>query len=171
MGNKTKNKASIPDLVCEDEESVANNECKTTSGDKENAEVLNKYFSTVFTVEKTVYDKVIPNKTECKRLNIDITQDLVKKKLSKLKIGKSPGPNGIHPSVLRELLEVISLSLTIIFKTSIAHGKLPDEWKDANVTAIYKKGNLQIPGNYRPVSLTCIAYKVLETIENKLLTT
>ena len=79
VGNKTKIKASIPDLLCEDEESVANNECKTTSGDKEKAEVLNKYFSTVFTVEKTVYDKVIPNKTECKLLNIDITQDLVKK--------------------------------------------------------------------------------------------
>ena len=79
MGNKTKNKASIPDLVCEDEESVANNECKTTSGDKEKSEVLNKYFSIVFTVEQTVYDKVIPNKTECKLLKIDITQDLVKK--------------------------------------------------------------------------------------------
>ena len=38
------------------------------------------------------------------------------------------------------------------------------EWKNANVTAIYKKGNRQIPGNYRPVSLTCIACKVLETI-------
>ena len=97
MGNKTKNKASIPDLVCADDKLIINNECKATSGDKEKAEVLNKYFSTVFIVEKTVYDKVIPNKTECKLLNIDITQDRVKKKLSKLKIGKSSGPDGIHP--------------------------------------------------------------------------
>ena len=139
VGNKTKNKASIPDLVCEDEETGENNDYKTTSGDKEKAEVLNKYFSTLFTVEKTVYDKVIPNKTESKLLNIEVTQDIVKKKLSKLKIGKNPGPDGIHPRVLKELLEVISLPLTIIFKTSIAHGKLPDEWKNANVTAIYKK--------------------------------
>ena len=150
--------------MCEDEETGENNDYKTTSGDKEKAEVLNKYFSTVFTVEKTVYDKVIPNKTESKLFNIEVTQDIVKKTLSKLKIGKSPGPDGIHPRVLKELLEVISLPLTIIFKTSIAHGKLPDEWKNANVTALYKKGNRQIPGNYRPVSLTCIACNVLETI-------
>ena len=44
----------------EDDESIVNNECKTTSGDKEKAEVLNKYFPTVLTVEKTVYLKVIP---------------------------------------------------------------------------------------------------------------
>ena len=83
MGNKTKNKASIPDLASDDDESIENNECRTTSGDKEKAGVLNKYFSTVFTVEKTIYDKVITNKTECNLFNIDISQDLVTKNLIK----------------------------------------------------------------------------------------
>ena len=52
--------------------------------------------------------------------------------MRKLKIGKSSEAVGIHPRVLKELLEIISFPLTIIFKTSIAQGKLPDEWKNAN---------------------------------------
>ena len=40
----------------------------------------------------------------------------------------------------------------------------PDEWRCANVIALFKKGDHKYAGNYRPVSLTCIVCKVLETI-------
>jgi hypothetical protein len=33
-------------------------------------------------------------------------------------------------------------------------GDIPDDWKTANVTPIFKKGTKGCPGNYRPVSLT-----------------
>ena len=118
----------------------------------------------MFTVEDTMYDKVIPNKTDSKLLEIHISADKVMKKLQKLTIGKSPGPDGIHPSVLKELTAVISLPLTILFNASLELGKLPDEWRTANISAIYKKGCRQVCGNYRPVSLTYIACKVLESI-------
>ena len=49
-----------------------------------------------------------------------------------------------------------------MFKKSIETGKIPEEWKFAEVTAIFKKGNKTDPGNYRPVSLTCICCKLLE---------
>ena len=42
--------------------------------------------------------------------------------------------------------------------------EIPDDWKKANVTAIFKKGSKKQPGNYRPVSLTCQMGKVLEKI-------
>ena len=168
---KTKNKVSIPDLVIDDDvtdphigDDTKQTKHKTTNGDKEKADVLNKYFSTVFTVEDTLYEKVIPNKTDSKLLEIHISVDKVMKKLQKLKIGKSPGPDGIHPRVLKELTAVISLPLTILFNASLELGKLPDEWRTANITAIYKKGSRHVCGNYRPVSLTCIACKVLESI-------
>ena len=86
------------------------------------------------------------------------------KKFQKLKIGKSPGPDGIHPRVLKELTAVISLPLTILFNASLDLGKLPDKWRTANITAIYMKGSRQVCGNFRPVSLTCIACKILESI-------
>ena len=43
-------------------------------------------------------------------------------------------------------------------------GTIPNDWKHAKVTAIFKKGERKKPNNYRPVSLTCIACKVMESI-------
>ncbi len=43
-------------------------------------------------------------------------------------------------------------------------GTVPSEWSKAFVSPIYKKGEKFVASNYRPVSLTCIACKVLEHI-------
>ena len=52
----------------------------------------------------------------------------------------------------------------MIFKKSIDTGKIPCEWKYANITALYKKGDKKYADNYRPVSLTSVVCKVLESI-------
>jgi len=55
-------------------------------------------------------------------------------------------------------------SLTLIFQASLHRGDVPDDWKKAQVAPIHKKlgGDLSSPGNYRPISLTNIACKILE---------
>ena len=50
------------------------------------------------------------------------------------------------------------------FSLSLRDGVLPIMWKKATVTAIHKKGNRNLPNNYRPVSLTSVICKILETI-------
>ena len=55
------------------------------------------------------------------------------------------------------------MPLTKLFNLSLESGVLPADWKLAEVVAIFKKGNKQQPSNYRPVSLTCILCKVLES--------
>lgn len=53
--------------------------------------------------------------------------------------------------------------------TSMKQGKIPEDWKLADVTAIYKKGHKCHSENYRPISLTCIVCKIMEKkIRNKL---
>ena len=42
--------------------------------------------------------------------------------------------------------------------------QVPSDWKYANVTPIFKKGDKSDPGNYRPISLTSQICKVLESI-------
>ena len=51
-----------------------------------------------------------------------------------------------------------------IFKLSIQTGKLPDEWVEANVAPVFKKGDWHTASNYRPISLTCVCAKLLKHI-------
>jgi len=63
------------------------------------------------------------------------------------------GPNGIHPRVLREVANVVAEPFPIIFERSWRTGEVPEDWRKANVTPIFKKGKKEDPENYRPVSL------------------
>ena len=74
------------------------------------------------------------------------------------------GPDGIHPSVLKEMAGVLTKPLSIIYQQSWLTGEVPTNWKLANVTPIYKKGRKDDPGNYRPVSLTSVPGKLMEQL-------
>ena len=82
--------------------------------------------------------------------------------LRSLNVNKSSGPDGLHPRVLKELATVLSYPLKLLFDKTITQGKLPSQWKIAEVRPIFKKGIKTSPGNYRPVSLTPIICKVFE---------
>ena len=77
---------------------------------------------------------------------------------------KSPGPDAIHPHLLKNCADLLALPLSCIFQKSFQNSCLPDDWKSAVVTPLFKKGSKLDPGNYRPVSLTCVSCKVMEAI-------
>ncbi|KAF2344603.1 Reverse transcriptase domain [Trinorchestia longiramus] len=92
------------------------------------------------------------------------TVEKVEEQLSILNPDKSTGSDGLGPQILKETTEVISEPLTNIFNRSLETGIVPDDWKRANVTPIFKKGNKQIPNNYRPISLTSVISKTIERL-------
>ena len=53
--------------------------------------------------------------------------------LNKLDVSKSPGPDNLHPKLLKETSCQIALPLKIIFDKTLSLGKLPTEWKKAEV--------------------------------------
>ncbi|KFW91892.1 hypothetical protein N336_03720, partial [Phalacrocorax carbo] len=76
----------------------------------------------------------------------------------------SMGLDGIHPRVLKDLAEVLTKPLSILYQQSWITGEVPVDWRLANVIPIYKKGQKEDAGNYRPVSLTMVPGKVMEQI-------
>ena len=88
----------------------------------------------------------------------------LQKILGKLKTNKSPGVDGQHPRVLNELNDKTTETLADVMRTSLQTSVLPEDWKRANVTPIFKKGDEKLANNYRPVSLTLIPCKCMEKI-------
>ncbi|KAJ7404274.1 RNA-directed DNA polymerase from mobile element jockey [Willisornis vidua] len=66
------------------------------------------------------------------------------------------GPDGIHPRILKELADVITKPLSMIFVQSWASREVPADRKLLNIVPVFTKGKEEDPGNYRPVSLTSV---------------
>ena len=70
----------------------------------------------------------------------------------------------LRPRVIYEARAHLSKYLTYLFKESLTQGVLPDEWKHCIITIIHKKGKKCSVENYRPISLTCISCKIMESL-------
>ena len=129
------------------------------------AQLFNNFFLSIFNES----DTALPS-TEAHTPLEDVISDLicqesdVTKILLSLNTNKACGPDGVTARLLREASSSIVPSLTRLFNSSLALGKLPCEWKDANVSPIFKKGDKELVCNYRPISLTCLLVKVLEKL-------
>lgn len=154
INKKLKPKESISNLSKEDG--------SMTDGDKEKCGVLNDFFASVFTKENK---EDVPNFNSDYEFSISESHANVidmEYALKHLNETKSPGPDGIHPGMLKHLSAELSLPFTLLFEKTMEEGKIPSKWKDAEVRPIFKKGLKTVPGNYRPVSLTSVVCKVFE---------
>ena len=140
---------------------------KSASTPEEKAHVLFQFFSGVYRTDTHTNCPTIEVKGASDMPDFRILPVDVQGELSRLNVGKAPGPDGLHPAILKPLSEVLAEPLTALFNESLASGKLPEDWKVANVTPIHKGGDRCSANNYRPVSLTSIIAKVMEKIVRK----
>ena len=163
VNNKTKTRSVVPDLEYDNDGTK-----EITTSDIEKAQVLARYFSSVFTKEpEGEIPHLGPEVTDKILGELEITRKDIEDHLTKLKTSKSPGPDNLQPRLLKEIAFSISWPLCIIFKTSLRTKTVPSQWKMGNVSAIYKKGKKSLSTNYRPVSLTSIICKTMEAIIRK----
>ena len=128
--------------------------------------ILNTAYSSVFTVEDT---SQFPQVEQLYQGDSPLTdtflgQEVVLKKINTLDPNKTPGPDKFHPKFLKEVGDILSVPLSIIFTKSLREKVVPRDWRTANVVSIFKKGDHTSASNYRPVSLTSIVCKMLESI-------
>ena len=130
--------------------------------------ILSEFFASVFTDEETgelPEVKDMFNEQEGNRLNdVCITVEIVHSKLEKLALNKAPGVDGILSETLAANADILSEPLCQMYQASLYTGAVPEDWRWANVSAIFKKGMKPEAGNYRPVSLASHICKILESI-------
>ena len=97
---------------------------------------------------------------------LSIGEEGVFKLLHNIKVDIAAGPDELLNRVLQECAAEITPMVTAISQKSLDSGELLEDWRDANVAPVYKKGDRHTPENYRyrPVSLTCVLSKRFEHI-------
>jgi hypothetical protein len=127
--------------------------------------LLSEKFGSVYTKD----DGNLPcfHRKLCPNVSIDsvaFNESSVRAALRKLPAKTSNTPDGLPSLLLKRVADAVAAPLAVIFSLSFAEGVLPRIWLTANVAPVYKKNDASDPLNYRPISLTCICCKVMESI-------
>lgn len=136
----------------------------TVTDPKAMADMLNNYFGSVFVEDDGTKPNINKANVNSELNDIKITMKDIERKIDELKPGKSPGPDNINTSLLKNLKPALLYPLMLIFQQSLDTSTLPEDWKNAKVIPIFKKGAKGKPENHRPVSLTSSVCKMLESI-------
>jgi hypothetical protein len=134
----------------------------------EKATTFNRYFASQCTLND-VPSAMPPMSFEtAERIGV-VKTDEVETLIRALDSSKANGPDGISIQLLKSTATSISDALSRLFNTSFRRGIVPTQWKEANITPVYKKGDKQVVSNYRPISLLSVVGKLQERIVFKVL--
>ena len=155
---KLKTKAGVAPLLQNPEDKDS-----TKFEDTAKANILQAQFTRVFTKEPAGELPEFPSKCDNSINQIHVTCDMVLAEILKLNVNKSCGPDDIHAHMLISLAEYVSSPISLLLNKTLTTGTIPGDWKKARVAPIFKKGARNKAENYRPISLTSIVCKLMET--------
>lgn len=135
--------------------------------DEKMCEIMNNALHSVYTRDEQFLEPEIIYQNEEKLGDISFQPEELLELMKGLDVRKSIGPDNIAGWIIKECADELVKPLYEIMKYSLEVGKLPLDWKRANVVPIFKSGNREQPLNYRPVSLTSIVCKMCEKIIKK----
>ena len=142
---------------------------KIVTSDKEKADLLNKFFGSVCVKDDGHRPHINVSHlqaTDDLLSNIVFTANNVFRAACRVKTKSklSCDPDGYPVLMLQKLRSVLCQPLSLFYNSFMSIGQIPDVWKTAVVTPVYKKGPSSDPANYRPISQTSIFCKLMERV-------
>ena len=86
------------------------------------------------------------------------------KDIKKLKTNGSGGDDKLPNIYFLNVAPEIAFPLSSISNLSMTASCVPSAWKSGIILPICKKGSTSNASNYRPLTITCISCKIMETI-------
>ncbi|KAI5743164.1 hypothetical protein M8J77_015214 [Diaphorina citri] len=129
---------------------------ETTNNPKEIIEIVELFYNNLYgdvnkellTIDST--DSDVP----------PITENEVWKVIKKMKRGKSPGEDGVSIDILKEAGTEFYILMAELYNKCLRTCDIPEDWKNALMILIHKKGDKNDIANYRPISLLSVMYKI-----------
>ena len=135
----------------------------TSCDDKAN--MFNSYYASAGTVDNGQIPAINNNVILCSVAEtVTFAEAEVMKAFNKLKPNLSSGPDNLPPLLFKRLKYSMAKPLALLYNQLMSVGYVPDSWKNAFITPVYKKGPAESVKNYRPISLTCVAGKIMERL-------
>jgi hypothetical protein len=136
----------------------------TYSDAKMKAEILNQFTSVFTTKDPSKPRPDLGPSPHPTVTDITVQRNGALKFLQNLNPHKATGPDEISSRLLKETAHQLAPALTLMSQASLNQGTVPEEWKTAKITLLFKKGDRRADVNYCPVSLTSVCSKILEHI-------
>ena len=88
-------------------------------------------------------------------LNVPITDEEVRVAISSLKNRKVCGHDHVTAEMLKASGNIAVTFFTQLFSKIFSEGVYPEQWSRSVIVPLFKKGDRDIPNNYRGISLQC----------------
>jgi flagellum-specific peptidoglycan hydrolase FlgJ len=144
---------------------IKNKDGEVLTSEEDQMKRWEEYFSEILNRPAPGKEIEIPSAEEILDINIEPpSRAEIEQAISKLKKHKAPGPDGITAEEILAGKEIATETLFQLFIKIWEREKIPEEWKEAHLIKIPKKGDLSECGNYRGISLLSIPSKVFSRI-------
>lgn len=145
---------------------LRNKEGRITTGKVEILKIVEEFYKELYATEKReiIHDPIPKILNQGSEEIPEITVHEIQKSIFEMKNNKSPGEDEVVVEALKLGGEKLLQSIKVLFNECLIQGKTPQQWNNATITLIHKKGDITNLANYRPISLLSHMYKLFTRI-------
>ena len=113
-----------------------------------------KYYSKLLSENRPEYQEPPQPEINIEGEEIYVDTNKIKTAIMSLKNGRACGPEGVYAELIKSGSKKLFRMLTNIVNQCLNGHPVPEQWKKAYISSIYKKGSRKDPNNYRGISVT-----------------